>query len=65
MHSLPSMLLKDQEEMLALIDSGSEINIMSPTYISKLGLKVCPTHVGAQKVNGSIFKMFGMVLASF
>lgn len=28
---------------------------------SKLGLKVCYTNVGAQKIDGSIFEMFGMV----
>ena len=51
--------------MLALIDSESEINAMTPTYVSKLGLKVRPTNVGAQKVDSSTLKTFDIVLASF
>ena len=38
---------------------------MTPGYASKLSLKVRLIDVGAQKINGSIFKTFGMVLASF
>lgn len=56
---------KDQDEMLILIDSGREVNVMTPTYVSKLGLKVRPTNVGVQKFDGSTLKIFGMVLASF
>ena len=56
---------KDQDEMLALINLESEVNAMTSLYASKLGLKVCPTNIGAQKVDGSTLKIFGMVLASF
>lgn len=56
---------KDQDKVLALISSRSEVNAMTPTYISKLGLKVCLTNFKAEKVDGSIFKIFDMVLASF
>ena len=38
---------------------------MTPAYSSKLGLQVHCTDVGAQKIDGSTFKTFGMVLASF
>ena len=38
---------------------------MTLGYASKLGLKVCSTNVGAQKINGSTLEMFEMVLASF
>ena len=38
---------------------------MTPGYASKLGLKVRPTNVGAQKIDGSTLETFGMVLASF
>ena len=38
---------------------------MTPGYASKLGLKVRPTDVEAQKIDGSTFKTFEMVLASF
>ena len=38
---------------------------MIPGYTSKLGLKVRPINVGAQKINNSILGTFEMVLASF
>ena len=56
---------KDTVEVRALIDLGSELNAISPAYTSKLGLKVCHTDVGAQKIDGSTLETFGMVLASF
>ena len=48
-----------------MIDSGSKVNTMTPTYIAKLGLKVRKTDIGAQKIDGSTLETFGMVLAGF
>ena len=56
---------KDIVDIRALINSGSEVNIMALAYASKLGFKVYSIDVGAQKVDGSILKIVGMVLASF
>ena len=55
---------KDQAEVWALIDSGSEVNAMTPAYTSKLGLKDRATDVETQ-IDGSTLKTFGMVLVSF
>ena len=41
------------------------VNAMTLGYASKLGLKVRPTDVRAQKIDGSTLKTFEMVLASF
>ena len=38
---------------------------MTLGYASKLGLNFYFTNVGAQKIDGSILEMFGIVLASF
>ena len=38
---------------------------MTLAYTLKLGLKVYHTNVGAQKIDGSILKIFGMVLVNF
>ena len=38
---------------------------MSPAYIKRLGLKTRKTNVGAQKIDGSTYKIFGMVIADF
>ena len=54
-----------KNEVQALINSGSKVNAMTPGYALKLGLKVRPTDVGAQKIDGSTLETFGMVLASF
>ena len=61
----PVQFQGDQEQVRALLDSGSEINAMSPAYTKKLGFKTRKTNVGAQKIDGSIFKTFGIVIADF
>ena len=38
----------------ALVDSGSEINAITSAYAAILRLRVCPTNVGAQKINRSM-----------
>ena len=49
----------------ALIDSGSEVNAMTPAYAAKLGLKVWKTNIRNQKIDGSTLETFGTVLADF
>lgn len=45
--------------------TGNEFNAMTSSYTLKLGLRVCHTNNKAQKIDGSILKTFGIVLASF
>ena len=54
-----------EEQVKALLDSGSEVNAMSPAYTKRLGLKTRKTNVGAQKIDGSALETFGMVIADF
>ena len=54
-----------EEQVRALLDSGSEVNAMSPAYAERLGLKTRKTNVGAQKIDGSALETFGMVIADF
>ena len=62
----PLRFRKDKKnEVQALINSSSKVNIMMLAYALKLGLKICRINVGAQKIDGSILKTFGIVLASF
>ena len=56
---------KDIADIRALIDLGGEINAMILAYASKLGFKVYHIKVRAQKIDGSILKTFGIVLANF
>ena len=38
---------------------------MNPDYTWKLRLKIRKTNIGAQKINSSALKIFGMVIANF
>ena len=51
--------------MSALLDSGSEVNIIYPAFAERLGLVVRATNVGAQKINGTTLETYGMVVAAF
>ena len=52
-------------DVLALPDSGSEVNAMTPTYAAQLGLKVQKTNVGAQKIDRSSLATFSIVITIF
>ena len=54
-----------EEQVRALLNSGSKIKAMSPAYAKKLGLKTRKTKVGAQKIDGSALETFEMVIADF
>ena len=59
-------LVRFQEEQVrALLDSGSKVNAINPDYARKLGLKIRKTNIGAQKIDGSALETFGMVIADF
>ena len=51
--------------MSALLDSGSEVNAIHPTFAEKLGLVVQTTNIGAQKIDGTTLETYGMVVAAF
>ena len=48
-----------------LIDSGSEVNAIHPTFARQLGLPIRPSYVGAQKIDGTMLDTYGMVVAAF
>ncbi len=48
-----------------LIDSGSEVNAMTSTYATKLGLTARKTCIGAQKIDGLPLETHGMTSARF
>lgn len=54
-----------RNEIQVLINSGSEINAMTPAYTAKLGLEPRPTNVSAQKIDDSVVETYGMAWASF
>ena len=54
-----------EAQVQALIDSGSEVNAIHPTFAKQLGLPIRPTDVGAQKIDGTTLDTYGMVVAAF
>ena len=48
-----------------MINSGSEVNAILPTFAKQLGLPIRPTNVGAQKIDGTTLDTYRMVVAAF
>ena len=57
------VIIKNQTE--ALLDSGSEVNAMNPTFAFQLGFRIQKTNIGAQKIDGTILETYGMVVSIF
>ena len=51
--------------MQALIDLGSEFNVMYLSFAKQLGLPIRPTDIEAQKIDGTTLDTHGMVVAAF
>ena len=56
---------KDKKTIQTLIDSGTEINAMTPAYAKRLGLRTRRTDFGAHKIDGSSLDTFGMIIVGF
>lgn len=48
-----------------MLNSGNKVNAITLVYILKQGLRICYTNIKSQKIDGSIFEIFQIVLASF
>ena len=53
------------KDVLALLNSGNEVNAMTLAYMAHLGLKVRVTNIGAQKIDGLLLDIYNMVIAAF
>ena len=58
---------KDTDKALVqtLIDSGSKVNAIHPSFAKQLGLPIRSTDVGAQKIDGTMLDTHGIVVAAF
>ena len=61
----PVQFKKDKTQVQALVDLGSEVNAMHPSFAKQLGLSIWPTDVRAQKIDGTILDTYGMIVAAF
>lgn len=50
---------------MALINFGSEINVITPAYAAELSLATQTKIIRAQKIYGLALETYGMALASF
>ena len=60
-----SQQLEVQEQVRALLDSDSKINVMNPAFTQKLGFHIQKTNVGAQKIDSSTLKNLEIIIAKF
>ena len=51
--------------MLALFDSGNEVNAIHPTLTRKLRLPIRLTDIEAQKITGTMLDIFEIVVSAF
>ena len=51
--------------ILAFFDLSNEVNVMNLVIAEKLGLAIWSTNIGAQKINGTIFEIYGIVIVVF
>ena len=61
----PIKFWKNKDCIWALINSGSEVYVITSTYAIVLGFKICSIKINAQKIDSSFFKIFNIVIASF
>ena len=52
------------KDVLALLNSGSEVNVMTLVYAAQLGLKVKKTNIDAQKIDRFSLAIYGIVIAT-
>ena len=53
------------DPVLAFLDLGSEVNAMHLVFAERLDLVVQTTNVGVQKIDGTTFETYGMMIAAF
>ena len=53
------------KNVLVLLNSKSEVNVMTLVYTTQLGLKVQKTNIVIQKIDKSLLKTYSIVIAAF
>ena len=61
----PITFRKKFVSVLALFNLSSEINAIHPTFARELELPIRTTDIGAQKIDGTMLDIFGMVVIAF
>ena len=53
------------KDILALLNFGSKVNAMTPSYIAQLDIKVQKTNVSTQKIDISLLETYRIVIMAF
>lgn len=53
----------DDFSVEALIDLGSKVNVMQPSFAKKLDIRIYKTNVGAQDIDDNKLEIYGMLTA--
>ena len=61
----PITFWKKSVPMLVLLDLGSKVNAIYPTFAKELGLSIRLTDVRVQKINNTTLDTFGIIVAAF
>lgn len=56
---------KNKAIIQALINSSSEVNVMTFAYAKQLGFRIRKTDVGVQKIDNTLLEIFEMIIANF
>ena len=56
---------EDQEQVKAVLNSGSKVNTMNPAFARKLNFHIQKINIVAQKIDSSTLKTFRMMIADF
>ena len=56
---------KDRTQVQALVDLGSEVNTIHPSFAKQLDLSIRSTDVGAQKIDSTMQDTHEIVVAAF
>ena len=54
-----------KNEVQALIESGSKVNVMTPAYAAELGFTTRKTSIETQKFDGLLLEIYGIALTRF
>ena len=66
--AFPGGITKDGlalDPLSTLFNLGNEVIVIHPAFVERLGLVVQATNISAQKIDGTIFEIYGMVVAAF
>ena len=55
----------NKNQVQALINSGSEVNAIHPSFVKQLSLSIRPIEIGIQKIDGTTLDTHKMVVAAF